>query len=813
MRIIPFAISFLVTTGLVIALSVKLGPAPPFGKFLSPQQGFWQNAEAVDKDFSADLNFAELKGNASVYFDERLVPHIFSDNDNDAYFIQGYLHAKFRLWQMEFQTMATAGRVSEIIGDRAIEYDREQRRMGLVFAAENMVKGIEANQQTREAVGAYTAGVNAWIDNLTESDLPVEYKLLDYKPERWSNLKTALFVKQLTKTLAGYGYGNDFQYTSLLSVFTDSEIKMLFPYAPDSLSPIIPKGTLYNPPSLVAVNPIGSDSSYLKKTDTVNILKTDQPNDGIGSNNWAVSGSKTKSGAPILCNDPHLDLNFPSIWYELQMHPPSFNAYGVSFPGIPGVVIGFNDSIAFGFTNGGIDIMDFYKIRFKDDSKKQYWHEGQWKDTRIKVEEIKVKGGATILDTVAYTHFGPVMYDKSFTNVSSNGDAVAIRWKAHDESNELLMWWHLDRAKSYEDYTAAIKYLECPVQNIVFASKKGDIALWQQGKVPLRWERQGAYLMPGEDDSYVWQGYIPQGENPHTFNPERGFVSSANQRGADLSYPYYVPGDFSVYRGIRINDQLNNLQQITPQDMMKLQNDNYNTKASIFRPTLLKYTDQSKLNADEKKLLDLFTSWNLINDVGEKGPTIFEAWVDTLMKQVWSDELSRVKDPLFPHQSTLVEWLGRDSAFKYADNINTPQVETNTDVVTASFKLAAPALLKLDAEGKLYWGHANSLTIYHLLRTGATSFARQGISNGGGSEIVNATRKTFGPSWRMVVQLTEKTEAYGVYPGGQSGNPGSRFYDNFVDTWTDGKYYPLWVMTDKDIADPRVKWTIQFIHR
>jgi penicillin amidase len=810
MRIIPFAISTVVTVGLVTVLSMKWGPAPPFGKFLSPQQGFWQNAEPVDKDFSADLKFPGLKGKANVYFDERLVPHVFADNDDDAYFIQGYLHAKFRLWQMEFQTLATAGRISEVIGDRAINYDREQRRMGLTFAAENMVKAMEANPQTRSAVNSYTAGVNAWISHLTESELPVEYKLLDYKPEQWSNLKTALFVKQLTKTLAGYGYGNDFQYTSLLSVFSDDEIKILFPYVPDSLSPIIPKGTVYPEPASVAVKPGNSDSAYLKKTDSLQIFKTDKPVPGIGSNNWAVSGSKTKSGAPILCNDPHLELNFPSIWYELQMHTPSFNAYGSSFPGIPGVVIGFNDSIAFGFTNGGIDVMDFYKIRFKDDSKQQYWSDDQWKDTRIKIEEIKVKGGPTVYDTVAYTHFGPVMYDKSFTNVSSGGDAFAIRWKAHDESNELLMWWYLDRARNYEEYTEAIKYLECPVQNIAFASKKGDIAIWQQGKVPLRWPRQGVYVMPGEDDSYSWQGYIPQDQIPHILNPERGFVSSANQRATDETYPYYEPGDFAVYRGWRINQQLSAMQQITPEDMMKLQSDNHNTMAEMFRPALLKYIDRSKLSAEERNLLGIFSSWNLENDVNEKGPSIFEAWMDTLSVKVWGDELSKIKDPITPHKSTLVDCLIKDSAFRYADDINTPVVETVSDVVTASFKAISPDLLQKEQENKLNWGNVNTLTIYHLLRTGATPFAKAGIANGGGSEIVNATRKTYGPSWRMIVQLSATTEAYGVYPGGQSGNPGSRFYDNFVDTWTKGQYYKLWVMNESETGDQRVKWKMSF---
>jgi penicillin amidase len=319
---------------------------------------------------------------------------------------------------MEFQTHATAGRISEIIGERAINYDREQRRMGLTYAAENMVRQIEADEKTRSAVENYTAGVNAFIENMTDSELPIEYKLLDYRPERWTTLKTALFIKQLTKTLAGYGYSNDFQYSNLRRIFSREEMNLLFPFAPDSLSPIIPKGTVYPEPLARAVAPEDADSVYFRRYDSLRILQTEKQTPGVGSNNWAVSGSKTASGFPILCNDPHLDLTVPAIWYELQMNTPTMNAYGTSFPGIPGVVIGFNDSIAFGFTNGGIDVMDFYEIRFRDDSKKQYWHKGGWKDSRLRVEAIQVRGGPTVYDTVAYSVFGPVMYDKSFTRVS-----------------------------------------------------------------------------------------------------------------------------------------------------------------------------------------------------------------------------------------------------------------------------------------------------------------------------------------------------------------------------------------------------------
>jgi penicillin amidase len=809
MRIVPFVISTVITAGLIFALNKKWGSAPPMGNFLSPQHGFWQNAEATDHDFDADLKFIELKGKTEIYFDDRLVPHVFSDNDDDAYFVQGYIHARFRLWQMEFQTHATAGRISEIIGDKAVNYDREQRRMGLTFAAENMVKEIEANEKTKTAVENYTAGVNAFIENMRESELPVEYKLLDYRPEKWSTLKTALFIKQLTKTLAGYGYANDFQYSNLRTVFSEAEMKLLFPFAPDSLSPIIPKGTVYPEALVTATPPPDVDSVYLNKNNAVTIRQTGKQTPGIGSNNWAVNGSKTASGFPILCNDPHLELTVPAIWYELQMNTPTMNAYGTSFPGIPGVVIGFNDSIAFGFTNGGIDIMDFYEIRFKDDSKKQYWYEGQWTDSKLRIEEIKVKGRKTVYDTVAYSVFGPVMYDKSFTNVSSDGKAVAIRWKAHDPSNELMMWWWLDRANNYEDYTEAIKNFTCPVQNIVFAGKRGDIAIWQQGDVPLRWPGQGVYLMPGEDNSYSWQGNIPQSENPHILNPERGFVSSANQRATDSTYPYFVPGDYAMFRGYTINRLLSSMQKITPDDMKKLQNNNHNTKAEMIRPVLVKHTDQSRLNADEKRMYEMFTSWNLENNPEEKGASIFETWMDSLSNKIWQDEFARVKDPIYPDRATLINLLQKDSSFQYADDITTPGKETITDVVTESFKSAVPNLLAKEKENKLAWARFKNTTIYHLLRTSAMPFAEDGIMNGGGTEIINATSHSNGPSWRMVVHLSPVTEAYGVYPGGQSGNPGSKYYDNFVSTWAKGEYFLLWVMKKSDTIDKRVKWVMK----
>ncbi|HPG12705.1 MAG TPA: penicillin acylase family protein, partial [Chitinophagaceae bacterium] len=249
MRILPFAISAIITGGLVFALNKQWGTIPPMGKFLSPQHGFWQNAEPADEGFDETLNFPGLKGKAEVYFDDRLVPHVFAENDEDLYFIQGYLHAKFRLFQMDLQTKAAEGRASEIAGPIAIEFDREQRRLGMKFAAENALKEMESDPQSKAMYDAYTNGVNAWINSLKESALPVEYKLLNFKPEKWTNLRTALLLKMMAKNLSS-GTEHDLDYTIAKSIFFPDELKMLYPQVPDSLVPIVPKGTVFEKPGI-----------------------------------------------------------------------------------------------------------------------------------------------------------------------------------------------------------------------------------------------------------------------------------------------------------------------------------------------------------------------------------------------------------------------------------------------------------------------------------------------------------------------------------------------------------------------------------
>ena len=802
-------ISVAVTIALIVILDSKKVLPAPLGKLLSPQEGLWQNAEPNDIDFGGNLNFPELKGKGDVYFDERLVPHIFAKDDNDAYFIQGYLHARFRLWQMEFQTYAAAGRVSEIVGEKGLNYDRTMRRMGMVYGAERALAMMEEDVTTKASMDAYTAGVNAYIATVNSSNLPVEYKLLGYTPEKWTNLKSALFYKAMTNDLAGFD--TDFEFTNALRLLGEEKFKILYPDVQDSLSPIIPRGTQFYANTTIPVAPSNADSVYFHRKDSIWYTQQFKPNPSNGSNNWALSGSKTKSGKPILCNDPHLSITLPSIWYEMQINTPNFNVYGVSFPGILGVMIGFNDNIAFGFTNAGRDMKDYYEITFRDKSRLSYWFNNQWKNSNIRIEHIAIKDQKEVLDTVAYSVFGPVMYDESFPDKLKTKKAYALRWIAHDPSNALKMWYLLNRAKTYNDYLEAIKYFNAPAQNMLFASKDGDIALWQQGTFPLRWQDQGKFVMPGSDSSYMWQGFIPQQDNPHIINPIQGFISSANQRPVDSTYPYFIPGRYDMYRGISINRRLSSITAATPDDMKKLQNDTYNVLAETAVPILLKNVNLLLLNADERKYVKILSNWNFYSDINEKGPTIFTHWLDSLRQYVFQDDLIKNDLPIsLPVRYTLVENLLKDSAFSFIDNSNTIKVETLSDAVTISLKKCTKLFVQLEKENKLTWGNYKNTTLYHLLRTATMPFAKEHLPVGGGENIINATTHDHGPSWKMIVQLTTPTEAYGVFPGGQSGNPGSKYYDNFASTWAAGKYYKLWMMQSSEVKDKRIQSTLHF---
>ncbi len=803
-----FFTCLLITLVLVFFLNRKWGSLPPLGKLLSPQTGFWQNAVPVDEDFSGPIQVPGVRQPVKVWLDERMVPHVFAQSDQDAYYVQGYLTARDRLWQMEMQVRAAGGYVAEVLGEKAVSYDRMQRRKGMVSAAEKTLAAMEADTVTKKMVTAYTSGVNAYIQSLDYSELPIEYKLLDYQPEPWTNFKTALLVKYLADYLTGYT--EDLKYTNALHHFSPAELNRLFPVFPDTLYPIIPKGTPFYQPSVH--RGIAPADSLWKIP-----FSPPMPDKDNGSNNWAVGAKRTTSGAAILCNDPHLGLNLPSLWYEIQLCTPEMNVYGVSLPGAPGVVIGFNQHISWGLTNAMRDVMDYYAIKFKDGSRRQYWYDSSWKKTTLRVEKIDVRGGDPYFDTVAYTVFGPVIYDPTFPDTVAHMPSLAVHWAANDSTNEMKSILLLNHARNYDDFKDALTYFDCPAQNFVFADVTGNIGIWEQGKFPVRWEDQGKFVMPGYDKTFRWQDYIPFGENPNTFDPEQGYVFSANQNPTDSTYPYAYFGNFIYYRAERIARYLKQHEKVSIEDMMELQTSYYSTFAAQALPFMMKWIQRGQLTGMASEYFDSLQGWRYDMAPESVNPTVFSLWWTNLKNAIWYDDLHYADSlPLpVPSEKTTIEWLIRDSHMPYIDNRNTPEKETLQALVNNAFQQAADSLAKLSSDSLRLWGNYQGTNIMHL--TGIPAFSHSHLFTGGSRLTVNANKKdeagkSMGPSWRMIVQMSSPVIAYGVYPGGQSGNPGSRYYDNFIQKWEQGAYYRLHFLMPEDSSNAAIRYRIRFLN-
>ncbi|MBS1776731.1 MAG: penicillin acylase family protein [Bacteroidetes bacterium] len=771
MRMVRALFALILTVVLTVALDHPFAGLPALGRLLDPMNGWAANAEKIADWRDWDFSLKGMKQPASVWMEDRLVPHLKAENNDDLYFMQGYLHAFYRLWQMDFQTRAAGGRLSEIIGEKwvtdlktgkqknaLLEFDRLQRRKGMVFAAENSLKAIEADPRTKAMLDAYTAGVNCRIQSLHYADYPIEYKLMGFEPELWTNLKCVLLLKYMADDLTGYT--EDIELTALRDKLSPEEFQLLYPQKIKGSSPVIPIGTKFAKPSL-SIPSIPKDSvwTHISNVSLAAINHEDQT--GIGSNNWAISGLHTAHGKSILCNDPHLGLNLPSLWFEMQLQSPDVNVYGVSLPGAPGIVIGFNDSIAWGFTNNYRDVKDFYEIERVGNS--SYLFDGLEKKMLKRIETIKIKGKPDFIDTVNYTLHGPIMYEPDFPDPLNSGKFLAMQWMAHRPTNELLALFQLNRANNYESFTKAIFHFECPAQNMVFADRLGNIAMWGQGQFINKWHDQGRYIMKGNTSSTLWGNLIPMEENPHVLNPPQGYVASANQIVTDSTYPYWYNGYFYDFRAWRINELLQDKnRRWTIEDNMLVQNDVLSILAR---------------RAASKMAPETLKDWNDKLDPQSVNATVFQILWAAFYEKLWNN---RFGHSLSPSTERTLELLN-DSTSRYRLLIDS--------AIVYAVKIAKDSIEKLSNSG-VAWYQVKGTQLTHLARLDAFSY--KNLEIGGWGNTLNAAKKIHGPSWRMVVEMgKDSIKAFGVYPGGQSGNPGSQFYGTFVNHWVEGKYFRI----------------------
>lgn len=806
MKIFKFLLLSLVLVLVIYVLNthqVFNSSYPAIGTLMSPTEGFWANAVDVDHFTNLNINNPKLKSEVEVVFDDRMVPHIFAQNLEDAFFAQGYVLASQRLWQMDMATRATGGFLSEVLGNKTLAHDQLQCRKGIRHIARKMAQKWK-NSKDIEYINAYASGINAYISNLDPKNYPIEYKLMGFEPSPWTIEKSAYFILSMAETLSTDNF--DLENSQSRKILGDSLFYQIYKEYNPKQSPVIPKGTSWDYVLQASEEGLSLYNGALPNTKAF----PNQP-EIIGSNNWAVSGRKTKSGNPILCNDPHLSITLPSIWFEIQISVPEANVYGVCLPALPGVVIGFNDHIAWGVTNLGHDLIDWYAIQWADEKKEHYLLDGVSKAIVVEEETIKVRDSESVVEKVKFTYWGPIVHPSDDDNEKDNEKVdMAMKWivadiGGADSFSQLSAFVALMKAKNYDDYSNALLHYDFPPQNFVFASNSGDIALKVNGKLPLRKEQQGRFVQDGSDLQNDWNGHIPMKAIPQVKNPKQGYVASANQHSTEPSYPYYYSGGFDDYRGRVINRFLSNMEDITPDDMKAMQNNNYSILPEESLPILLSCVSASSRDNEAYQLL---SSWDFSFDAEKKAPVLFERWYEAYYKAVfdeiyqWSDSM----DLRYPESWRLIELMEKEQDHTIFDDQNTIEIrETACDIAQKTFN---ELFSEIDIDAISTWSEKKHTSINHL--AGIDAFSVKNINIGGFKRSINAVQGAYGPSWRMVVELDETPKAWGVFPGGQSGNPGSPYYSNMVNQWRDGQYNLLRRVNDIKELDASALYTLKF---
>ncbi len=747
-----------------------------------------------------DLPLPGLRQTVQVLVDADHVPHIFAQNNYDLFYAQGYVHAYYRLWQMEFQTHAAAGRLSELLGPRALSYDLHQRRFGMVYAAEKALEVMWADSICRQALEAYTAGVNAFIDRLPRKSFPIEYKLLDYQPEPWTPLKCALLLKMMTYDLTTLS--DDLFVTNARMVYGRALVDSLFSGRPVFFDPIIPANTTwpFRPAPVPQVPEVDADT-------TAGFSPVAYPPDrNNGSNNWVIGRSRTASGGVMLCGDPHLRLSLPSLWFAMQLVSPEYCVAGATLPGTPTVIIGFNRWLAWSETNVDADVLDWYRIDFSDSTQTFYWYGDRLLPIQRRAEVIHVRGRPTVVDTVLYTHYGPIVALSDKPMLRSVPTGYALKWLGHEGGLELKTFLLLNMARNYDEFVHALTYFQCPAQNFAYADIAGNIALWVNGKFPLKWPGQGKYLLDGRNPAHQWQGWIPHDHNPHVSNPPQDYLCSANQSPADSSYPYYLNWRFELgSRAHRLNKRLSVMHQATVDTMRLLQVDNCNALADLALPYMLQafaeVTDTLYLS-----VLEPLRTWDRRADPYSIGQTIFHTWWHFLEKELWQAAFGS-SELRFPTIETTLHTLLKNQK-EWSRTPAGSLDEQQKNPLLRAWKKTVDSLRKTYGSdwSQWQWGRVRKTHVGHLLQI--ESFSRR-LPAGGDAGIVNATKTNHGPSWRFVVELTDSVRAYWIYPGGQSGNPGSPAYDNLIEPWLRGELFRFAFWEKVEEAKESVTWYLK----
>jgi penicillin amidase len=754
-------------------------------------------------------NRAGLQGasnSISVIRDQYGVPHIRAKSDLDAFFAQGYVHAQDRLWQMEINRRTGAGRLSEVLGSAALESDKFLRTWGFYRAAEAAYPTLSI--RTKTILEAYTAGVNAFIN---QGNWPIEFSLVGASPEPWKPTDSLVWAKMLAFNLGG----NWDEEVANAQIVAKLGLEGLNEIKPDARpgTPTIIQLEDYREPlkAELEAKPSGArlEKTVLGRLEKISKLQESIPGFGfdpqIGSNNWVISGSRTTTGKPMLANDPHLGFSAPSLWYLADLQGDSLHSIGATLPGVPGVVLGRNQRIAWGATNVYPDTQDLFVLNVKDGA---YATPSGNVKLETRDEVIKVKGGEDVKLTVRSSQYGPVISDIGATGkVAGEGQAVSLKWTSLEPGDTTLdAFMGFNYAQNWSDFKDAMRVYIGPTQSFVYEDVDGNIGYFAPGKIPIRdWDgRLPASAAKGQD----WKGYRDFNELPSVLNPREGFIVTANNKVLPHQAAW-EPSDYTEsWRAQRIRELINATPKISMDDMAAFQADTVSIPVRELSAGLLTLTPKSEA---ARRLQAAVRAWNPVNpqaSLDSSGPTAFAFYHRELIKLL-EDELGAT---YYNNFLFLIPALKNNSRFCL--NAGNPEIRSCADWMSQSLEKGAAALeAQLGSDPtKWHWGSI------HKARFNATigsapligGFLNREISNVGTFQSVNVAgynpntfTQTAGPSYREIVDASNMNGSRFIHPMGQSGDPLSPRFDDFLPLWRDVKYIPMstdekdWGATEK----------------
>lgn len=778
---------------------------------------------------SGETTIDGLDGEVEIIRDDYGVPHIYASTMHDLFLAQGYVHAQDRFWQMDTWRHIGVGRLSELFGEEQVETDAFLRAMGWGDLAAQQYDA--ASPLARDALDGYTAGVNAYIASRSPAELGFEYTVLelinhDYTPEPWTPTDSIVWGKVMAWDLRG-NMDSEIARAMILDDFTPDELALLYPAYPDDHPVIVgnsePRvsGPGLAPTPVNALQTIGATLENIAAVDRV----TGNNGVGVGSNSWVIGPERSATGSPILANDPHLGIRMPSIWHQVSLHcvPRTvdcpLDVAGFSFAGMPGVIIGHNDRIAWGFTNLGPDVMDLYVEKVNPDNPHQYLYDGRWVDMAVVTETIDVAGGDPVEVTVRRTHHGPIISDdygalEDFTDDAGiplpESYAISLRWTALDPGPAVMdAALRLDVAQNFEDFRDALRLFEVPSQNIIYADVDGNIGYQAPGKIPIRESWDGRLPVPGWRSEFEWAGYIPFDELPSVYNPDEAYIVTANNPVVDDSYPHLLTTDWNYGdRAQRIVEMIEGDSSIDLVDVAIMQMDDYNRHAERILPWLVTLDlagVEDEIYRDAQRVL---AEWDLRNTSDSAGAAVFETVWSNLLRLTFHDDL--VED-LWPtggsRWSLAMDGMLPFADLRYWDDASTPEIEDRDDILRAAFVAGVDEAKDLLGGGPedWEWGRLHGATFRNetLGESGVGliegRFNRGPQPVGGGTDIVNATgyyadegyEVTWVPSMRMIIDLGNLENSQAIHTTGQSGHAYSSHYQDMVEAWATGE---LWAM-------------------